>query len=452
MQVTQLPAEGLKRQFQIVVPASDIQTRVNSRLERLQKTVRLPGFRPGKAPLALLKKQYGTSIMGEVLEEAVDAGAKQAVGDNGLRPALRPNVEIESFDEGKDLAFKVDLEIMPEVPPVDLPAIELVRQVAPVEESRIDDALDNLARARQAFTAPAEPRPAQSGDQVVIDFKGTIDGVAFEGGSGENFPLTLGAGSMIPGFEDQLVGAAAGEARELNVTFPENYGSPDVAGKAAAFAVTVREVKEPVPVARDDDWAKGMGAEGVDDLKAKLRERFAAEYAQVGRSKLKRALLDALAERYGFAVPQSMVELEFGAIWKQLEEEMKRTGTSFADTGRTEEETRAEYRAIAERRVRLGLILSDIGTRNEVKIENEELQRAVMREAGRYPGQERQVFEFFRNNPQAMEQLRAPLFEDKVCDFIFGQARVSEQAVTPAELLRDPDDEEAPLPAATEAA
>ncbi len=442
MQVTQVAADGLRREFKVTVPASEIESRVQNRLTRLAKTVRLPGFRPGKAPLPLLKKQYGRSILGEVLEEAVDEGSKRTIGDNQLRPALRPKIEVTSFDEGKDLEFEMKLEVLPEVPLVDLGSIELTRLVAKPQPEKIEEAIESFAKSRQKFEAPGEPRPAQENDQLVVDFEGRIGGEPFEGGSAKDFPLRLSGKNMIPGFEEQLVGALPGETREVKVTFPEDYPRAEVAGKEAAFAVTVKEVKAAVPFTVDDEWAKELGFEGLAELRETFEKRFNDEYQGLSRAKLKRALLDRLAEAYPFGVPQGMVDLEFEAIWKQVQEEMKRTGSSFEESGKGEEDLKAESRAIAERRVRLGLILSDIGTRNDVKVEGEELQQAVVREAMRYPGQERKVFDFFKSNHAALEQLRAPLFEDKVCDFIFSQARVEERPVPLEELMKDPDDEE----------
>ena len=447
MQVEQVTADGLKREYKVTVPSGEIEDRVRTRLERLAKTVRLPGFRPGKAPLPLLKKQYGRAILGEVLEEAVDEGSKRTIGDNQLRPALRPKIEVTSFDEGKDLEFELKLEVLPEVPEVDLGAISLTRLVAETPADKVEEAITNFARARQKFEAPAEPRPAQDGDQITIDFEGRIDGVAFDGGAGKGVPLRLGSKSFIPGFEEQLEGAMPGETREVNVTFPAEYKA-DVAGKDAVFTVTVHEIKAPVAFSMDDAWAESLGFENLAEVRETFGKRFADEYKSVSRTRLKRALLDKLAADHVFPVPEGMVDLEFDAIWKQLKDEMERTGEQPED-GKSEDELKAEYRAIAERRVRLGLILSDIGTKNEVAVAGEELQQAVMREAMRFPGQERKVVEFFKSNPAAIEQLRAPIFEDKVCDFIFEKANLTEQPVSVEELLKDPDEEaEAAAPAA----
>lgn len=443
MQVTEIAAEGLKREFKVTVPASEIETRVQTRLERLAKTIRLPGFRPGKAPLPLLKKQYGRSILGEVLEEAVDEGSKRTIGDNQLRPALRPKIEVTSFDEGQDLEFELKLEVLPEVPQVELGSLVLTRPVAEPPAERVAEALESFAKARQKFEPIAEPRPAQQGDQVVIDFVGRIDGEVFEGGSGEAFPLRLGAGTMIPGFEDQIVGAMPGEAREVDVTFPADYGHADYAGKAASFMVTVKEIKAPVAFTLDEEWAQSLGFDTLVEVQETFQKRFAEEYRGISRARIKRELLDRLAEGYPFDVPQGMVDLEFEAIWKQITDEMQTAGKGFEDAGKSEDELKVEYRAIAERRVRLGLLLADIGSKNEIKVEGEELQQAVMREAMRYTGQERKVLEFFKSNPAALEQLRAPIFEDKVCDFIFTRAQVTERQVTPEELMKDPDEDEA---------
>ncbi len=439
MQVTEVAADGLKREYKVVVAASEIQGKVDERLKKLAKTVRIPGFRPGKAPLTLLKKQYGRSVMGEVLEQTVDEGSRRAIEDHKLKPALRPKIEVTSFDDGADLEFKLDLEVLPEVPEVDVKAISLTREVVEVDEERVAKAIENLAQARRRFEPLSEPRPIADGDQVTLDFRGSIDGEPFEGGSAEGFELVIGSSSMIPGFETGLIGKEAGATTTIEATFPEDYGREDLRGKTAQFEVTIREVKAAAPVVVDDDFAKDLGMESLDDLKARVGARLAEDYKGIGRSKVKRALLDDLAERCRFVVPEGMVELEFQAIWRQLEEEMKRTESTFESMGQTEEELRAEYRGIAERRVRLGLVLSDIGIKNEVKVEGAELQQAVIEQARRYPGQEKQVFEYFRDTPAALEQLRAPIFEDKVVDFLLELAQVTEVPVTVEELMKDPD-------------
>jgi trigger factor len=438
MQVTELSAEGLKREYKVVVQAAEIEHQVAHRLEELKGRIRMPGFRPGKVPVALLRKQYGRSVMGEVLEQAVNRGSQQAIADHELRPALRPKIEVTAFDEGADLEFTMALEILPDVPEVELKQIELIRPVAEVSDETLARSLDQFAKRFQEYAPPAEPRPSQAGDRLIIDFEGRIDGEVFEGGKAEDFALVLGSGFMLPGFEDQLTGVEAGADVTVNVTFPEAFPNPELAGKPATFTVKVKQVEEPKPLVLDDDLAKGQGFDDLDALKTAIRESMARDYAQVSRARLKRALLDRLAESCRFDVPGGMVDLEFEAIWKQLKEEMERTGDALPE-GKSEDDLKEEYRAIAERRVRLGLILSDIGQKNELKVEQHELNHAIMDQARRYPGQEQKVLQFFRGNPSAQEQLRAPLYEDKVVDFIFQMANVSEKKVTPEELMTDPD-------------
>ncbi len=450
MQVTQVAAEGLVRQFKVVVPAAEIEDRVTTRLEDLKARVRMPGFRPGKVPLALLRKQYGKGVLGEVLEQALDEGTKKAIGEHGLKPALRPKIEITAFDEGKDLEFAMRVELLPDVPEVDMKAIAITRPVATVDDAVVDQAVERIARSRQKFQPPAEPRPAQAGDRVTIDYEGTIEGKPFEGGSGKDLAIVLGAGGMIPGFEDQLLGAVVGERRRIEVTFPETYGEASLRGKPARFEVLVEAIEEPLPVTVDDALAKELGFDDLAGLRKAVAERIEADFKAASRQKAKRRLLDHLAETYRFPVPEGMVDIEFESIWQQVEREMRERGLTFESEGKTREELEAEYRAIAERRVRLGLILSDIGTKNEIKVEGQELQQAVIAQAQRFPGQERQVFEYYRSNAAALEALRAPIFEDKVVDFILQLARVTDQPVSPEELMRE-DEEESTAAAPAEA-
>ncbi len=442
MEIKETAREGLKRGYKVTYDAADIEERIQKRLAELAKTVRLPGFRPGKVPIGLLRKRYGPSVLGEILEQVVEEGSRKVLTEHELKPALRPKVEVTSFDEGKDLEFSIDLEVLPEVPEVDLSAIELVRYTAEVDEERVRRSLENLAKAQRQYEAPEEPRPAREGDQVVIDFTGYRDGEKFEGGSASDLPVVLGSGSMLPGFEEGLVGKKPGEAFRLELTVPEDHPNKDLAGQRLVFEGTVKEVREPKPLTIDDELAEAYGFEKLEELDKAIRERLEQEYKQRAREKMKRQLLDHLAESYRFEVPQGMVDLEFETIWKQLTEEMERSGTGFESTGKSEEELRQEYRDIAERRVRLGLILSEIGNKNQIKVEAEELQQAMIREAQRYPGREREVFDFFRNNPGALEQLRAPLFEDKVVDFIFELAKIREEQVSVDALFEDPEDEE----------
>ncbi len=443
MQVTEVSADGLKREYKVVVPADEIEGRVVKRLDELRQTIRMPGFRPGKVPVSLLRKQYGRSVMGEVLEQAVNQGSQKAISDHELRPALQPKIEVTSFDEGANLEFTMAVEVLPAVPAVDLKAIELTRLSAEVTDETVAERLQSFARRFQEFAPPAEPRSAREGDRLTISFEGRVDGELFDGGKAEELPLVLGSGFMIPGFEDQLVGRSAGEEVTVDVTFPADFPKPELAGKPAGFAVQIKELAEPQPVELDDELAKAQGFDSLEALKGAIRESIEREYAQLARLRLKRALLDRLAERYRFEVPPGMVDLEFDTIWKQLQEEFERSGGAEA-AGKSEDELKEEYRAIADRRVRLGLLLSEIGQANELRVEQSELNAAVGAQARRYPGQEDKVIEYFRRNPQAIEQLRAPLYEDKVVDFVLQMATVTEQNVPPEELLRDPDDDAAP--------
>ncbi|MGI9499226.1 MAG: trigger factor [Geminicoccaceae bacterium] len=438
MQVKELSAEGLKRAYEVVVAADEIEQRVDKRLDELKKTIKMPGFRPGKVPVTLLKKQYGRSVMGEVLEQAVNEGSQQAINDNELKPALRPKIEVKSFEDGKDLEFSMELEVLPEVPKVDLKAIELTRLKADVTDEAMEEALENFSQRFQEYEPPAKARKAKDGDRVTINFVGKTDGEAFEGGTADDFPLVLGSGSFIPGFEDQLIGAEVDDDVEVKVTFPEQYGAENLAGKDAVFEVKVKEIAEPKPVELTDDLAKGQGFDDVEALNTAIRESMERDYGNASRARVKRALLDHFADEVKFEVPAGMVDLEFEAVWKQIEEELKKDPDQ---TDKSEDELKAEYKNIAERRVRLGLILSDIGQANELQVESAELNQAMMEQVRRFPGQEKEVFEYFQKNPQAVEQLRAPIYEDKVVDFVLEMAKVEDKEVAVEELMKDPDEE-----------
>jgi trigger factor len=439
MQITETSADGLKREYKVVISASDIDEKTNRRLQEVGRSLKVPGFRPGKVPMSVVKQRYGQSVMGEVLEQAVADSSRQALMEQGLRPALQPKIEVTQFDEGKDLEYTMAVELLPDVDPGDLAGIELERPVAEVTDEQVQETLDRLAQSRAQYETV--DRAAEKGDAVVIDFDGSVDGERRDGMKGEGHQLVLGSGSFVDTFEDQLVGTKAGDHRTVAVTFPQEYHAAELSGKEAVFEVDVKEVKATKPTPVDDEFAKTLGLEGLDGLKDMIRQRISQDYAQLSRAKVKRALLDQLAERHSFDVPQGMVDLEFDSIWRRLKDELDR-GAAGEDQGKGEDELKAEYRAIAERRVRLGLLLSEIGRRNDVQVTQDELNRAVVAEAQRYPGQERQVFEFFRNNPQAVDSLRAPLFEDKVIDHILGQAKVSERTVSVEELARDPEDGE----------
>lgn len=434
MQVTETLADGLKREFKVVVPAADIERKLSERLTRLAASARLPGFRPGKVPTSLLKKRYGPSVMGEVLEQAVSDSSAETIRARGLRPAMQPKVSIAKFAEGEDLEYTMALELLPDIEPVDFSSFALERLAVDVPESEIDEALKGLA-ARQRRSQPlAEPRPAKQGDILVIDFVGRLGESEFQGGSAEDYHLELGGGSFIPGFEDQLVGVSAGEERKVEVTFPAEYGNAELAGKEATFAVTVKDIREPVETPVDDELAKAVGLENLEALRRQVGEQIQSEYRSLARVRLKRSLLDTLAERHRFQVPAGMIESEFEEIWRQIETDRKEGRLDAEDAAKPEDELRREYMAIAERRVRLGLLLSEVGRANNIQVTAEELNRAVLEEARRYPGRERQVFEFYQKNPEMVARLRAPLYEDKIIDFVLELAKPTERRVTPQEL------------------
>ncbi len=451
MQITETSSDGLKHEFKVVIGADDIAKRVEARLQEIGREVRLPGFRPGKVPLTVLRKRYGSSVMGEVLERTVNDTSTAAMRDAKLRPALQPKIEITAFDEGKDLEYKLAVEVLPEVQPMNFAELSLERLRPEIPDADIDQALERLAK--QQRKQETVDRPASQGDAVIIDFVGTIDGKEFPGGSAQGHSLELGSGRFIPGFEDQLAGAKAGEHRDVKVTFPADYGAPDLAGKEAVFAVDVKEVRALLAQPIDESLATAVGMENLQALRDAVRAQIERDYASVARQKLKRQLLDKLAERHHFPVPQGMVDIEFDVIWKQFERERERAKeaggaeTDPADTAKNDEEIKAEYRAIAERRVRLGLLLSEVGRSNNISVGQDEINRALSEEVRRYPGQERAVLDYYRNTPGALDNIRAPLFEDKVIDYILEMADVTDRGVAPSELLAASEEEEEPVKA-----
>lgn len=442
MQITETSADGLKREYKVVIPAQEIETKVNSRLQELGKTLRIPGFRPGKVPMPIVKQRYAQSVMGEVLEAAVNDSSQQAIDERGLRPALQPKIQVTSFSEGGNLEYDMAVELLPDIEPVDFSTIELERAVAEVDDKQVDETLERLSKSSRDSQPVTEERPARNGDILVIDFAGTVDGEAKPGMDAKDHRLELGSNSFVGTFEEQLVGSKPGDHRTVTVTFPENYAAAELQGKEAVFEVDVKEIREPAPAVIDDEFAKKFGADDLAALKQMIKDRIGQDYAGISRSKVKRTLLDKLADTHSFEVPAGMVEIEFETIWKRLQEELKRGGPDAEEAGKSEDELKAEYRGIAERRVRLGLLLSEVGRRNNIQVTQDELNRALITEAQRYPGQEREVFEFFRSNPRAIDNLRAPLFEDKVIDFILELAKVNEKTVSVEELVRDPDESE----------
>jgi len=437
MQITETLNDGLKRGYKVVVSAADIAAKLEVELDDLSKKVNLPGFRPGKAPKGVLKKRFGASVMGDVLQRAVQDSSNQAILERGLKPALQPKIEVVSFAEGKDLEYNIDLEVLPDIAPVDFKSIELVRLKAEPGEGEIAKALDSLARSQKQTKTVEEKRPAKSGDTLVIDFEGFLDGVAFPGGKGADHHLELGSNQFVKGFEDQLVGKSVGDSCEVNITFPEQYVNDALAGKPATFKVAIKELREAIPLVQDDEFAKGIGFDDLETLKKAVKDQLGRELQRQARSRLKRELLDKLADAHSFAVPPGMVEIEFNQIWGQVEEERKRGVKDPANEGKSDDDLKAEYRTIAERRVRLGLLLAEVGRANNVQVAQEEVNRALAEQARRYPGQEREIVELYRKNPEALAQLRAPIFEDKVIDFILELAKVSDKEVSAEELTKE---------------
>ena len=439
MQVTEIANEGLKREFKIQIPASQISGQVDARLSELGKTARLPGFRPGKVPMSLLKKQFGQQLMGEILEKTVSETSQKTIDERGLRPAAQPRVEITKFEDGQDLEFSVALEVLPEIVQPDYASITLERMKVEIADEMVNETLGRIAKQSREKKPAAEDKAAANGDVVVIDFVGKTDGKPFENGAANDFELELGSNTFIPGFEEQLVGVKAGDKRDVSLTFPEDYGAKELAGKAAVFECTVKQVLEFVDRAIDDELAKANGFDTLDAMKKAVRERLEQEFAAVARARTKRQLLDVLAERTDFAAPPSLIESEFNGIWSRVEEARK-AGEKVGEGD--EDKIKQEYLDIATRRVKLGLLLAEIGRQNNIQVSQDEMNRAVMQEAQRYPGQERQVFEFFQKNDQARATLRAPIFEDKTVDFIIEMAKVNERIVSREELLKEPDEDE----------
>ncbi len=433
MQVTETLNEGLKRGYQIVVTANELDDKVNEKLVEAQPEIEMKGFRKGKVPMPLLKKQFGQRLLGEAMQESIDGAMNKHFEDSGDRPALQPEVKMtnEDWKEGDDVHVEMSYEALPEIPDVDLGQVTLERMVVKADDASVDEALSNLAENAQDFEARDEGAAAEDGDQVVFDFVGKVDGEAFEGGSAEDYPLVLGSGSFIPGFEEQLVGAKTGEEKDVTVTFPEEYQAEHLAGKEAVFSCNVKEVKAPVAAKIDDELAKKFGAEDLDALKSQVTERLEAEYSGAARAVLKRGLLDQLDELVKFDLPPSLVSAEAGQIAHQLwhEENPDVEGHDHPEIEATDEHT-----GLAERRVRLGLLLAELGQKAEIEISEAEMSQAVMNQARQYPGQERQFFEFVQQNEQMQQQIRAPLFEDKVVDYVFELAQISDKEVSKEDL------------------
>ncbi|KMW57984.1 Cell division trigger factor [Candidatus Rhodobacter oscarellae] len=435
MQVTETLNEGLKRGYQIQLTAAELEEKVTEKLVEAQPDVEMKGFRKGKVPLALLKKQFGDRVLGEALQETIDGAMSKHFEDSGDKPAMQPEVKMTSEDwkPGDDVQVDMSYEALPAIPELDMKSLKVEKLVTKVAEDAVTEALENLAENAQNFEPRKKGSKAKDGDQVVFDFKGSVDGELFDGGSAEDYPLVLGSNSFIPGFEEQLVGAKAGEEVKVNVTFPDDYGAENLKGKAAVFACTVKEVKEPAKAEIDDELAKKFGAEDLAALKGQIEERLSAEYAGAARAVMKRKLLDTLDEAVKFELPPSLVSAEASQIAHQLwhDENPEVEGHDHPEVEPTD-----EHNSLAERRVRLGLLLAEIGQKHEIEVTDAEMTQAVMTQARQYPGQERQFFEFVQQNPQMRQQLQAPIFEDKVVDFIVELADVSETEISKDDLQK----------------
>lgn len=439
-------SEGLSRMYKVSVPAADLQKRLTDRIEEIRPQMNLKGFRPGKVPVAHVRKMFGKSIMGEVVDAMVQETSAKAIEDADVRPAGQPEMHMESdmeavLDGKADLSYHMHIDVMPDFEPVDIKKITVKKPVTEISDADMDERLAQIAESNQQYDKRAKTAKARDDDAVVMDFLGKIDGEAFEGGSAEGHTLILGSNSFIPGFEEQLIGAKADDKKDVTVSFPDDYQADHLAGKEATFEVTVHEVRAPKTPKIDDEFAKGLGLEDLGKLKEVITEQIQKEYDGASRSKAKRNLLDTLDTKHDFELPPKMVEAEFDQIWQQLTAEMDAGRTAEEDKDKSEDDLKAEYRKIAERRVRLGLVLAEIGRAAELTIEESEVQQALIAEARNFPGQEREVIEFFQKNENAMAQLRAPIYEDKVVDYILETAKVKEESVSKEDLLKDDEEE-----------
>ncbi|QQO17890.1 trigger factor [Bradyrhizobium diazoefficiens] len=445
MQVTETLSEGLKHEFKISVPASDLDAKAGAKLVDLKDKVRINGFRPGKVPVTHLKKVYGRSVMAETIDQTIRDTNTQLFSERGFRLATEPKItmpseqaEVEELLNGKtDLTYTVAIEVVPSIALADFKSFQVEKPVAEVSDADVDEAIKRIADSNRTYAAKGEGAKAESGDRVTVSFKGTINGEAFEGGTGEGIQVAIGSNTFIPGFEEQLIGIGAGETRTLKVSFPKNYMNDKLAGQPAEFETTATLIEAPQDIAIDDEFAKSLGLESLDKLKEAARERLAAEFAGATRQRVKRALLDRLDEAHRFEAPPSLVDEEFNLMWNSVKAEMDSAGKTFADEDTTEEAAKEEYRKIADRRVRLGLVLSEIGEKNKITVTDDEVGRAVIERARQMPGREKEVWDFYRNNAQALAQLRAPIYEDKVVDFILELANVTEKKVSREDLYKD---------------
>ena len=456
MQVTNTLSEGLKREFNVVLPAESLAARLTSELVGMKDKVRINGFRPGKVPVEHLRRVYGRQVMADVVQNLVNESTQKIVTENSIKLALEPKIVfpedqavVEAAISGKGgLEYKIQMEILPKIEIKDFAGIAVTREVVSVDDKDVDDSITRMAEQSRPFAARAEGEKSKSGDRVTIDFVGMIDGVPFEGGTGNDIPVVIGSGQFIPGFEEQLINVGTGDTVIVSATFPAEYSAAHLAGKAATFNTVIKSIEAPGEAKIDDEFAKTFGFEGLEKLKDAIRSNIAREYEAVARRKTKRELLDALDGQYEFELPPALVEQEFNGIWSQVTGEMQQAGKSFADEDTTEEAAREEYLTIAKRRVRLGLVLAEVGESAKVEVTEEEVSRGVMDRARQFPGQEKMVWDFYRQNPQALAEIRAPLFEDKVVDHILAAAKVTEKKVSREDLLKEDDEAEGSTPKA----
>ncbi|MDD9909677.1 MAG: trigger factor [Ahrensia sp.] len=445
MQVTETLNEGLKRAISVVVPTQDMIAKRDEKLADLKGRVRINGFRPGKVPMSHVTKLYGKSAMGELVNETIDEQTKAIIAERKEKAAQQPKIVMtedeaeaeEILDGRKDFEFQIEYEIVPDFEVADFASIEIERPVVDVADEEVDEQIERIAQNNRSYEA--KDGAAEDKDRVTMDYVGKIDGEAFEGGADENATLVLGSNTFIPGFEDELIGVKAGEDKIVKVTFPEDYSAENLAGKAAEFEVSVHEVAAPADLAIDDKLAESLGLESLEKLKEIVKDQIVSQYGAQTRQKVKRQLLDKLDESHSFDLPQGMVEQEFDNIWTQIARDLEQAGKTFEDEDTTEEKAREDYRKLAERRVRLGLVLAEIGEKAEIEVTEDELQRAVMQQMQQYPGQEQAIFDFFRNTPEAIGGLRAPIFEEKVVDHILESATVTDKTVTKEELMEEDD-------------
>ena len=440
MKVTETKSKGLNKEYKAVIPAADFEKEVDAKIERIAKTTKIPGFRPGKAPKAMLKQKYRASVLGEVLDEMLKNSADEIIKENKLRPAVMPEINLTVFGDGKDVEFDVVVEVLPEIKLGDFSKITLEKLMAEVPAEEVEKAIRYVAESRKETVKVEEDRPTKKGDVAVIDFVGSINGEEFKGGKGSNYPLELGSGSFIPGFEDQLIGKKAGDKVDVKVTFPENYHAKDLAGKEAVFAVEIKEIREPKEVAIDDEFAKSLGEKDLDSLRAKVVERIKADYEVASKMKLKRALLDVLDKEYNFEVPSKLIDAEYDGIVKQYEQAKKYNQLDEYEKSKDEKDLLAEYKEIALRRVKLGLLLSEIGMDAKLTILPEDINKAIAAEAQKYPGQEKAVFDYYLKNKNAVEALKAPVFEEKIVEHVLSKVKLQEKTVTAEELYSFEED------------